>query len=120
MGPQTLEAFERSLEGYLDLRRRALMRVGPRPARATAREIESHQRALGDVIRRARLGAGQGDVFTPRVEEVFRRILLRAFTGPRAVVLLHAIRQGNPAWEGVPSATDPNVYRVSAQCVLRR
>jgi len=48
---------------------------------ATPQQIDQHQRALGDLVAMARANAKPGDLFTPDMQRVVRRLFLGVFKG---------------------------------------
>ena len=69
------------------------------PKEATPQQIDKNQRALGALIKEARRGAKQGDIFTPESQVVIKRLLAKVFGGPDGPALKASIMDENP---GVP------------------
>lgn len=59
-------------------------------------EIVERRQVLAEKIREARVGAKQGDIFTPEASEEFRRLIRSTFQGPSAPNVRKTIRQGEP------------------------
>jgi hypothetical protein len=82
-------------------------------------QIMEHQHALARKIADARRNAHQGDIFTPKVTERFRKIIRRTFQGPEGRQARRTIRQDDPSKvmarlhvndvfpEGIPLTTTP-------------
>ena len=69
------------------------------PKEATPQQIDNNQRALGALIKDARRGARQGDIFTPESQIVIKRLLAKVFGGPDGPALKASIMDENP---GIP------------------
>ena len=67
--------FQRSLEGYLVLRREATRSIPALRVTSDAREIVETIEALAAAIRTARPAAKPGDLFTPDVATLFRNLI---------------------------------------------
>jgi hypothetical protein len=61
------------------------------PDKATPKQIDDHQRALGKLMIAARQGAKQGDVFGPAMPALVRRALAPIFKGPDGAKVRAAI-----------------------------
>jgi len=58
-------------------------RAAPKlPQEATPKQIDQTQRAMADRIQAARAGAKRGDIFTPEMTAVIKRILIEVLAGP--------------------------------------
>jgi hypothetical protein len=76
---------------YVDLHTKLEATLAPLPDQPTAEQIGQHQRALEQLIGRARAGAKPGDLFTEPVRHYFRRQLARISPGT-----LQSIMDENP------------------------
>jgi hypothetical protein len=94
-----LVAFEQRVQAYMKLHREAEQQGPTLPKEASLEEIDRSQRALLQRVSSARAGARQGDVFTPPMEALVRRLLARVFGGPDGQQLLKSIMDENP--EGI-------------------
>jgi hypothetical protein len=74
---------------------------------ATAEEIAAHRDKMTKGIQAERRSARQGEIFKPRVEAAFRRIIARELAGPEREQVVKEIKQGNPKVENVPNQSDP-------------
>jgi hypothetical protein len=63
---------------------------------ATPKEIDTNQRQLEVLMREARSGAKQGDIFTPQAQPVIKRLLAAVFGGPEGKQLKASIMDENP------------------------
>ena len=76
-----LRVFEERIGAYGALHRRL---EGPLPSPKASQSLRSlliSRAFLGSAIKTARPNARQGDIFTPAVEQLFRRIIKEAFEG---------------------------------------
>jgi hypothetical protein len=99
--------FTERVNAYVELHRDLETKMPPLKTGATAQQIETHQRALGEQIRRARFNAKPGEVFTQPVREQLRVIIGRNLAGPDGSALRQAIMQP----DSNPGAID---HRVNA------
>lgn len=88
----SLRAFERRVADYVGLHRRL---EGPLPPMQTSRDLDvvrAAMDALARAIRNARRDARQGDIFTPEVAPVFRRLTAACLT-PEDIEAIMAERE---------------------------
>lgn len=65
------------------------------PVEATPLQIDQTQRSLATRIQSARAGARRGDIFTPEMTAIIRRVLNRVFSGPDGTQLRSSIMDEN-------------------------
>jgi hypothetical protein len=99
-----LAEFDRRVEAHMALHRKAVEQGPAMPKEASLEEIDRSQRALLARLSAARAGARRGDVFTPPMEALVRRLLAEVFAGPEGTQLLRSIMDENP--EGVTIAVN--------------
>lgn len=93
---QAIAEFNKRLEGYSALHNK-LEKTLPSLSKETSSEvIEKHQRALEALLQEHRKTAQRGDLFTPNVERLIRRLLVQLFTGPDGGKLKATIMDENP------------------------
>ncbi len=63
---------------------------------STPEEIDKHQRALARLLQDARKGSRPGNMFTPEVQVVVRRLMGRVFGGADGAALKASIMDENP------------------------
>ena len=63
---------------------------------ATPKEIDTNQRQLEVLMRKARSGAKQGELFTPQAQPVIKRLLATVFGGREGRQLRDSIMDENP------------------------
>ncbi len=73
----TLAELKRGADAYRKLRKEQEAKIGPLPKTADPALITNRQHALGEAIRNARAGARQGDIFTPSVAAMLKRIIAK-------------------------------------------
>jgi len=73
--------FKGRVEGYAELHRQLAKGDAKQDKKSTPTEIHDTQQALATRIRAARANAKQGDIFTPEVRPVFRRLLAPELKG---------------------------------------
>src|SRR5262249_44054299 len=89
--------LEDGVEDYVKkIHRKAAREVPPLPDKATAEQITEHQRALADAIRAMRAGAKQGDLFTPDVQPLVKRLVAAELDGRVGAPARKEILSGNP------------------------
>lgn len=76
-----VKEFEARVGAYVERRRRLEATLPPLGSRATAYQLARHRGSLARLIRKERAKADRGDLFTPAVGEMFRRIVARALAG---------------------------------------
>jgi hypothetical protein len=79
---KTMVEFEKRVQEYVALHRKLEATLTNLPNEASPKQIDDHQRALGKLIQEARATAKPGDLFTPDMRRVVRRLLARVFRGP--------------------------------------
>jgi hypothetical protein len=98
----TLQDFQRRIEGYIKLRNRADNGAPPLKETSDPTKIKSAQAELAKRIRESRATARHGDIFTPEVEKLFRRLLYPEMKGPDAAETKKTIKDDAPKAGAVP------------------
>lgn len=88
--------FEKRVRDYSALHRKLESSLPPLPKEATPQQIDNHQRALSQLLAKARVNARPGDIFTNEARELFRRYMKRAFAGPEGKQLRALVMDENP------------------------
>ncbi len=101
--------FSKRVEQYVNIRTAAQRKVPGLPKDATPEQILKHEQALILEIRTAREGAKPGDVLTPAVQPLFRKILKDNFAGPENKDARERARQGNPGRDLEPGERAPAI-----------
>lgn len=74
--------FSKRVEAYVALHKKLESSIPSLPKEATPQQIDQHQRALARRIGEARANAKRGDLFTPEMERIARKLLREIFRGP--------------------------------------
>ena len=89
----TLADFAIRIKEYMKLRKKAGETLQTlKPTRSQAK-IKSHEQQLAHEIREAREHAHQGDIFTPEIAEVFRRLIVLAGKSSTGVQMKQSLRR---------------------------
>jgi hypothetical protein len=84
------------LKEYVELHEKLERSLPKLSDEATPKEIDTNQRQLEALMRQARTGAKQGDLFTPQAQPVIKRLLASVFGGPEGKQLKESIMDENP------------------------
>jgi hypothetical protein len=76
---KTMAEFTQAVEEYAALHRAVEAGLPKLSDSATPQEIDRHQREFGTRLAKARAGARQGDLFSPSMQAVARRLMERLF-----------------------------------------
>ncbi len=76
---KAMSGFTAAVEEYAVLHRKIAATLPPLSKSATPQDIDRRQRELGRRIAAARKGAKAGDLFTPELQAVVRRLMERLF-----------------------------------------
>jgi hypothetical protein len=94
--------FKKRVDGYADLHERLAKGDAEQKERATPAEISSAKAALAAKVRASRANAKQGDIFTPSVRPVFRRLLRPELKGEDGRDAKAVLKDDAPAPGTVP------------------
>lgn len=75
------DEFVKNVKDYVKLRERIEGKLPKLPTKATPEQIEAHKAALEKSVRSARVGASQGNIFTPQASAMIRSIIKTEFKG---------------------------------------
>jgi hypothetical protein len=78
----TIAEFMKRVDDYVALHKKLDGTIPSLPKEASPQQIDEHQRALGRLIEQNRAGAKRGDIFTPAMERIARKLLANIFGGP--------------------------------------
>jgi hypothetical protein len=99
--------FRQELQAYVAMRQAIVAQMGPAAPESEKEEVAEFQTNLTTAVISGRKGKQRGNIFSRDAESAIRQILIREFDGPQGATLIHAIKQGNPEFEGNPLPTDP-------------
>ena len=100
-----IASFEDHVKEYSKLRDKAKSGIPALTPTDSARTINQHQRLLAEAIRAARPEARQGDIFTPEISELFKRLLATTMHGPDATKIRASLHDAEPVSD-VPLRVD--------------
>jgi hypothetical protein len=87
----TIAGFTKLVNEYVALHKKLEGTIPALPKEATPQQIDQHQRALGRLMAQARANAKRGDIFTPEMERIARKLLNDIFRGPGGAQLKREI-----------------------------
>jgi len=98
---KTMAAFTATVEQYAELHRTVAAALPKLSDNATPQQIDQHQREFASRMAKARAGAKQGDVFSPSMQAVTRRLMERLFRNAQSRKQLRdSVMDDNPVGEG--------------------
>lgn len=97
---RVLADFKTRVDAYMELHERVERESPPLKETRNPGEIKASQEAMAKKIRAARQSAKPGDIFTPEVRRLFRRLMYPEVKGPGAAETKEAIKEDAP--KGVP------------------
>ena len=89
--------FTKRVNEYLKIHKKIAAAVHNLKSTDSQEAIVRHERELADGIRAARVGARQGEIFTPEISGVFRRLLVAVTKGPPGKKVQSSLKQEEPA-----------------------
>lgn len=89
-------SFENSVKEYVKLHNKAKAGLPKLKPTDSAHQINQYQRLLATRIRAARSDAKPGDMFTPEVSQLFKRLIATTFQGPDAAKIRASLRNAEP------------------------
>jgi hypothetical protein len=98
----TLQDFQRRVDAYIKLRNRADNGAPPLKESSDPAKIKEAQTELTKRVRASRASARRGEIFTPDVEKLFRRLLYPEVKGPDGADTKKAIKDDAPPAGAVP------------------
>lgn len=97
-----LQDFQRRIDAYMDLRGDADNGAPKMKETSDPAKIKIAQDTLRTRVQTARASAKQGDVFTPEVQKLFRRLMYPELKGADGVETKKAINDDAPAPASIP------------------
>src|SRR5215216_5498168 len=121
---RTASAFEKRVRDYVDMRERLEDRLPKLSKDAKPEEIARHKAAFQEVVRSARAGAKQGDIFTPEAMAFIRATIRDEFKGRerkelREEVLVNAENKAVPARVNYPYPETQELLEMPPTLLLR-
>jgi hypothetical protein len=97
---QILADFQKRIDTYMDLHKRIEKESPPLKETKEPHRIQASQEVMGRKIQEARKSAKQGEIFTPEVRQLFRRLMYPETKGQEGSETKAAIKDDAP--KGVP------------------
>ena len=97
---QILQDFKKRVDGYVKLRKDLKKQSPPLKETNNPAEINLAQDTLAAKIREARKAAKPGDIFTPEVRDLFRRLMYPETKGKEGAIAKEMLKEDAP--KGVP------------------
>jgi len=88
--------FQKHVADYMNLRKKAEAGIAVPKGTGSPEKITGYQHQLGDAIRAARPQAAQGEIFTPAVTELFRRLVFSSLNGPDGTKIRKSYQRAEP------------------------
>jgi hypothetical protein len=99
-----LQDFQSRIKIYVDLQKKLKKQGPPVKESADPAQINAAQDALAQNIRTARKDARPGEIFTPEIRPLFRRLMYPELKGPDGAETKQAIKEDAPRAASVPLA----------------
>lgn len=93
---RVLADFGSRVADYMKLRKKASESRKVRKPVTSQESINRHQHQLAHELREAREHARQGDIFTPEIADVFRRLIAMAAEGSKGVKMNQSLKHAEP------------------------
>ena len=101
------EDFESRVEQYRTLHKKLAATLPKLRKRATPAQVDEHQRALYALIKTERAGAKRGDLLTPDMQALVKKVLAEVLGGADGKIMKASIMDENP---GVPTLSVNDRY----------
>jgi hypothetical protein len=93
---KTLLDFKKGVDAYMDLHRSMAKKAPPLKQTEDPAKIKEAQDALAAQIRSARATAKQGELFTPPIAQLFKRLMYPEVKGPQGKETKQVIKEDAP------------------------
>ena len=93
---KTMAAFSDRVKQYLKIVHDAEASLPKSKSKQTIQSLEARRKACADVVRKARADAHEGDLFTPEVAVIFRRLLAQTLAGPNGPHIRASLKHAEP------------------------
>ena len=99
---ETLVDFKKRIDGYMALHNKLEKEAPPLKETTDPAKIKASQDVLAMKIREARKDARQGDIFTPEIRQLLRRLMYPEVKGPEGRATKAAITEESHEVKSVP------------------
>jgi hypothetical protein len=96
LGETVVADFNKRIKDYVDLREKQVATLPKLPDKATPKQIDANQRALAELMIKARPGARTGDIFVTEMQTFVRGLIRRVLTGPDGPRIKASLMDENP------------------------
>lgn len=93
---RTIGDFSKSVDDYVKLRKRAQAGLPARKSGESAADIKQYQAVLAQKIRGGRSQAKPGEMFTPRVSQLFRKLIATPLQSSEGDKIRASLRHAEP------------------------
>jgi len=90
------EDFQSRVRQYRALQEKLVATLPKLPTRATPEQVDENQRALGALIQSERAGAKRGELLTPEMQALVKRIMAAVLSGADGKTIKASIMDENP------------------------
>ena len=87
--------FTERVNQYVTLHNKLKSTLPKLPQEATPQQIDQNERALGALIQANRKSAQRGDIFTPEISVIIKRVMAQIFSGPEGQKLRSSVMDEN-------------------------
>jgi hypothetical protein len=99
---QLLQNFKKGVDAYMEIHRRLEKKAPPLKETDDPAKIKASQDGLAALIRAERTTAKKGDLFTPEIAQLFRRLMYPEIKGEQGKETKAAIKEDAPNPKAVP------------------
>ena len=99
---QLLQDFTKRIEAYMDVHNRLEKKAPPLKTTEDPAKIKASREGLSAAIRAERMNAKQGEIFTPQIAAIFRRLMYPEVKGPEGAETKKAMKEDAPKAGTVP------------------
>jgi hypothetical protein len=99
---QLLQDFTKRVQAYMELHKRLEKKAPPLKTTDDPAKIEASQKGLAAAIQAERKGARQGEIFTPEISALFRRLMYPEVKGAQGAETRKAMKEDAPAPASIP------------------
>ena len=108
-----IQDFSKRVDEYVKLRKRAQTGLAAPKSKSSPSEVKQYQASLAQNIRAARAQAEPGDVFSPPVAQLFRRLIATPLQGSDGHKIRASLRHAEPV-DGLKLAVNGTYPQASA------
>lgn len=99
---QLLLEFNKRVQAYMEVHNRLEKKGPPLKTTEDPAKIRASQQALATAVRAERAGAKQGEIFTPEIAALFRRLMYPEIKGEQGAQTKKAMKEDAPTPNSIP------------------